>query len=145
MIKEEFCWNCFSCPYIIALVQCMYACRTNSIERFGESKREKTFVYEKKNYIYDFFQKLLSHPLSGVLNILWCKFSTESPIHTLYYIYINVYVSMCTRVGMYVCMYVHVCIRVTYIYIRQSAGFFYPFFFLSLYKRNRSEWERGWK
>lgn len=59
------------------------------------------------------FSKSFSRPLTDILNILWCKFSTGSPI----YIYI------------FACIYVFVCAMYVYIYSSLQV-FSTPFFSL---------------
>lgn len=101
---------------------------TKPRKNIGRSNpRGKTFCNGKK-IIYDFFQKLLSSP-SDALNILWCKFSTGSPIYVL-----DVFVCPCE---MCVCVWI-------YIYSSLQFFFFYSLFF-SLQEKSLRVCEREGK
>lgn len=110
----------------------------------GRIHKRKTFSKEKK--LYTTFSKSFSYPPSDVLNILWCKFSTGSPIH-ITHTHVNIHIRV---YYMYIltcvnCICVCMCARLyIYIYMWQAAGFFsIPFFFLFTREIAQSEREGG--
>lgn len=134
--------NCCSCTSV-------YCVRTAKvrihIERFGESKREKPFVHTRKKKLYTTFSESFSYPLSGVLNILWCKFSTD-PLYiyiifyNIYiYIYIFSYMGVCKSVCLCVCVYLRYIYK---IYTAVCRFFSTSFFFLSLQEKSLRVRER---